>query len=60
MKRRKELRKYRAPYATAASVAFESNFCQTVRLQIKALDWDNINAGSEDETKGEYFEDIIS
>ena len=41
-------------------MALESNFCQTVRFQIKVEDLDNVNARDAEETAGEYFEDIIS
>ena len=59
-RRNKKTRKYQAPSAKVTHMALESNFCQTVRFQVKVQDWDNINAGSEQETAGEYFEDIIS
>ena len=41
-------------------MVLESNFCATVRFQIEVKDLENINAGDEEATAGEYFEDIIS
>ena len=58
MKRRKGLRKYCAPYAKAASVAFESNFCQTVRLRITVEPLENMNAA--EDVEAEYFDPIVS
>ena len=58
--RSKKTRKYQAPLVKVTPVVFESNFCQTVRFQIKVQDWENVNNGSASATAGEYFEDIIS
>ena len=41
-------------------MALESNFCAPVRFQIEVEDLKNMNAGDEEATAGEYFEDIIS
>ena len=57
-RRNNKTRKYQAPAALVTHMALESNFCQTVRFQIKVQDLDNVNAG--EDTAGEYFEDIIS
>ncbi len=59
-RRNNKTRKYQAPAALVTHMALESNFCQTVRFQIKVQDLDNINAGDEEDIAGEYFEDIIS
>ena len=59
-RRNNKTRKYQAPTALVTQMALESNFCATVRFQLKVEDLDNINAGSDEETAGEYFEDIIS
>ena len=57
-RRNNKTRKYQAPAALVTHMALESNFCQTVRFQIKVEDLDNVNA--RENTAGEYFEDIIS
>ena len=41
-------------------MALESNFCQTVRFNVKVRDLDNINAAPESDRAAEYFEDIVS
>ena len=57
--RNKKTRKYQAPVALATHMALESNFCQTVRFLIDVEDLDNVNARTEEERSGEYFEPII-
>ena len=59
-RRNNKTREYQAPSSSVTQMALESNFCATVRFQIKVEDLDNINAGDEEEIAGEYFEDIIS
>ena len=59
-RRNNKTRKYQAPCVAVTHMALESNFCQTVRFQIKVEDLDNVNARDAEETAGEYFEDIIS
>lgn len=59
-RRNKNTRKYLAPCVKVTPMVLESNFCQTVRFQIKVRDLENMNAGDEEATAGEYFEDIIS
>ncbi len=59
-RRNKKTRKYHAPSARVTQMALESNFCQTVRVQVKVKDWENMNAAPEEERAAEYFEDIIS
>ena len=56
----KKTRKYQAPSALVTQMALESNFCESVRFQIKVEDLDNINAAPEEQRAAEYFEDIIS
>ena len=56
----KRTRRYDSPWCKVTPMAFESNFCATVRFQIEVKDLENINAGDEEATAGEYFEDIIS
>ena len=57
-RRNNKTRKYQAPAALVTQMALESNFCATVRFQIKVQDLENVNA--REDTAGEYFEDIIS
>ena len=59
-RRNNKTRKYQAPSALVTQMALESNFCESVRFQIKVEDLDNINAAPESERAAEYFEDIIS
>ncbi len=40
-------------------MALESNFCQTVRFLIDVEDLENVNALSEEERAGEYFDPIV-
>ena len=51
-------RRYQAPCVKETHVAFESNFCATVRFRLEVEELDNVNAG--EDIAGEYFEDIIS
>ena len=53
-------RKYQTPTVKVTQMALESNFCQTVRFNVKVQDLDNINAAPEADRAAEYFEDIIS
>lgn len=60
IRRNKKTRMYQAPYAKVTHMAFESNFCTTVRFLMDVEDYDIRNAAPESERAGEYFEDIIS
>ena len=60
IRRFQKTRKYSAPRAKVTHMALESNFCQTVRFNVKVQDLDNINAAPEADRAAEYFEDIIS
>ena len=53
-------RKYQTPTVKVTQMALESNFCQTVRFNVKVQDLDNINAAPESGRAAEYFEDIVS
>ncbi len=53
-------RKYQTPSVKVTQMALESNFCQTVRFNVKVQDLDNINAAPESGRAAEYFEDIVS
>ena len=53
-------RKYQTPSVRVTQMALESNFCQTVRFNVKVRDLDNINAAPESDRAAEYFEDIVS
>ena len=53
-------RKYQTPSVKVTQMALESNFCQTVRFNVKVQDLDNVNAAPDSERAAEYFEDIIS
>ena len=57
IRRHKKMRKYQAPVAKATDMALESNFCQTVRFNVRVQELDNINAkvGTADE-EPMYFE----
>jgi hypothetical protein len=57
--RNKKTRKYQAPAAFETHMALESNFCQTVRFLIDVEDLENVNALSEEERAGEYFDPIV-
>ena len=60
-RRNNKTRKYQAPAALVTHMALESNFCQTVRFQIKVQDLDNMNDPETNANiSAEYFEDIIS
>ena len=50
-RRNNKTRKYQAPYAKVTHVAFESNFCQTVRFNVQVNDLENMN-DPEDPLKG--------
>ena len=52
-------RKYQTPSVKVTQMALESNFCQTVRFNVKVQDLDNVNADPESRA-AEYFEDIVS
>ena len=53
-------RKYQTPSVKVTQMALESNFCQTVRFNVKVQDLDNINAAPESGRAAEYFEVIVS
>ena len=42
-RRNNKTRKYQAPSALVTQMAFESNFCQTVRFNIQVKDLENMN-----------------
>ena len=42
-RRNNKTRKYQAPYAVVTHVAFESNFCQTVRFNVQVKELENMN-----------------
>ena len=54
--RNKKTRKYIAPCAKEAQVAFESNFCQTMRLNAQVDELQNMNS-SVDAAKRDTPED---
>ena len=56
--RSKKTRKYQAPLAKETRVAFESNFCQTVRFSVQVDELRNINKEVEEGKLEEplYFE----
>lgn len=53
IRRNKKARFYRAPFSKVLDLALESNFCDTVVLNIQARELVNVNADPE---SGEYFE----
>lgn len=58
-RRNNKTRKYQAPYAKVTHVAFESNFCQTVRFNVQVNDLENMNdpeSESYDASEVFYFE----
>lgn len=57
IRRTKKSRKYQAPSSKVTDMALESNFCQTVRFNVRVQELDNINAkvGTADE-EPMYFE----
>ena len=62
-RRNNKTRKYQAPYAKVTHVAFESNFCQTVRfkLMMDVDPLDNMNdASTNEDIDAEYFDPFIS
>ena len=58
IRRNKKTRKYQTPRAVVTHVAFESNFCQTVRFNVQVDELRNINKEVEAGTSNEplYFE----
>ena len=42
-RRNNKTQRYQAPLAKETRVAFESNFCQTMRLSVQVDELDNIN-----------------
>ena len=56
--RNKKTRKYQAPCAKVTHMVLESNFCQTVRLNVQVDELRNINKDVQDGTSSEplYFE----
>lgn len=50
------MRKYQAPVAKATDMALESNFCQTVRFNVRVQELDNINAKTGTDEEPMYFE----
>ena len=60
--RNKKTRKYQAPVAFATHMALESNFCQTVRFNVRVKELQNMNdpldpmGVSEDAEEAFYFE----
>ena len=58
IRRNKKSRMYHAPSAKVTHMVLESNFCQTVRMNIQVDELRNINKEVEDGTREEplYFE----
>ena len=54
--RNKKTRKYQTPRAVVTHVAFESNFCQTVRFNVQVDELHNMNAIKDDSGKTDSVE----
>ena len=55
LRRSKNTRKYQAPSAKVTHMALESNFCATVRFNVRVNELENVNA-DEDSEEIFYFE----
>jgi len=59
IRRNRKTRKYHAPSAKVTQMALESNFCQTIRLNMQVDELRNINAekdANNNPTEPLYFE----